>query len=80
MQNFAALPPQSAPAVGHPMSAVPLDQQIRLVVKRIAALEKFLAICPTGIVEYGLKKQELEEWEAVMASLVGLEAVERIEG
>jgi hypothetical protein len=60
------------------MSAVPLTAQIQRIAKRVAQLEKFVSACPGDTLTRREKEQELAEYKAIEASLIGLQAALRV--
>lgn len=62
------------------MSGVSLQQQISRIAARVAQLEKFVKVCPdSATVTLAEKRQELTEYQAVLATLIGERAKQDME-
>lgn len=63
------------------MSAVTLDRQIERIASRVAQLESFLRACPNvAPLTIADRRRELEEYRAVLATLVGHRAADEAAG
>ena len=63
------------------MTAVLISRQIARIAKRVVLLEKFLAHCPeAATIAHADKERELEEYRAVLATLIGHRAANEAAG
>lgn len=63
------------------MTSVPLAAQISRIAQRVTALERFLRVCPeSATVTIAEKRQELSDYQAVLATLIAERARGDMEG